>query len=442
MDFVADIFERETADAWYKRPASELLPPGTTCECGGTEFDKEFDILDVWFDSGSSHYVVLNGEDGLHWPADIYLEGGDQYRGWFHSSLLIAVGVNGTAPYRTVICHGWTLDAEGRAMSKSVGNVISPLDVIKDNGAEILRLWVASIDYTEDARISEEILSRLREAYRKLRNTSRFLLGNLYDFNPANAIGDDCALTELDRWALARTAAVAKKVEEAYKRYEFHTVYHTLYNFFVVDMSSFYLDILKDRLYTAAPQSTSRRAAQTALFRIADTMVRLLAPVLPFTAEEIWTSLYGEKAPAESVHMTEFSRETDHYLNPELLARWERFQEIRERVSKVLEECRQTKVIGNSLEARVEIRCGEKTYQYLESFGAELRFLFLVSEVVLVRDPSSGSDTLDVKVSPAAGQKCERCWHYTTDVGSFADFPTVCARCHQSLEEMGLTHSA
>ncbi|RPJ55902.1 MAG: isoleucine--tRNA ligase [Acidobacteria bacterium] len=439
VDFVADIFERETADAWYRRPASELMPPGTTCKCGGTEFEKEFDILDVWFDSGSSHYVVLNGEDKLSWPADIYLEGGDQYRGWFHSSLLIAVGVKGTAPYRTVICHGWTLDAEGRAMSKSVGNVISPLDLIKDNGAEILRLWVASIDYTEDARISEEILSRLREAYRKLRNTSRFLLGNLYDFNPAaDTVADSC-LSVLDRWALARTAVVAKKVEEAYKRYEFHTVYHTLYNFFVVDMSSFYLDILKDRLYTAAAQSASRRAAQTALFRIADTMVRLLAPVLPFTAEEIWMNLYKDGAPADSVHMAEFSRETDTYLDLELLARWERFQEIRERVSKVLEECRQTKVIGNSLEARTEIRCGEKMYEYLASFGTELRFLFLVSEVVLVRDPGLVPDELDVKVTTAAGQKCERCWHYTTDVSSFADFPTICGRCHGALEEMGLT---
>lgn len=439
VDHVADIFERETADAWYKRPASELLPPGTKCECGGTEFDKEFDILDVWFESGSSHYVVLNGEDGLHWPADIYLEGGDQYRGWFHSSLLIAVGINGTAPYKTVICHGWTLDPEGRAMSKSLGNVISPLDLIKDNGAEILRLWAASIDYTEDSRISEEILSRLREAYRKLRNTSRFLLGNLYDFNPATDAVADSSLTELDTWALARMAAVAKKVEDAYKRYEFHTVYHTLYNFFVVDMSSFYLDILKDRLYTAAPQSASRRAAQTALFRIADTVVRLLAPVLPFTAEEIWTNLYREAAPSESVHAAEFSRATDSYFDPELLARWERFQEIRERVSKVLEECRQAKVIGNSLEAKTEIRCGQKTVEYLATFGAELRFLFLVSEVVLVRDPGLGADELDVKVSPAAGQKCERCWHYTTDVGSFADFPTVCGRCHQSLGEMGVT---
>ncbi|HXK58793.1 MAG TPA: isoleucine--tRNA ligase [Acidobacteriota bacterium] len=436
VDFVADIFEKETADAWYQRPASELLPPGTTCECGSTDFDKEFDILDVWFDSGSSHYAVLNGQDGLHWPADLYLEGGDQYRGWFHSSLLIGIGVREAAPYRGVICHGFTLDAEGRAMSKSVGNVISPLEVMKENGAEILRLWAASIDYTEDMRISAEMLTRLREAYRKLRNTNRFLLGNLFDFNPATDSVDDCSLTQLDRWALARLAQVARKVEEAYKRYEFHTVYHTLHNFCVVDLSSFYLDILKDRLYTAAPQSTARRAAQTALFRIADTLVRLLAPILPFTADEIWANLYKHGAPFPSVHIGEFSREADRFYDSELLVRWERFRELREQVSKVLEEARESKLIGNSLEAQVELRCGEKTYQFLSTFGPDLKFLLLVSQVVLVQDSEKGQDGLDIRVSLAAGQKCERCWHYTTDVGSFEDYPTICGRCHQALEEM------
>jgi len=438
INHVADIFERETADAWYVRPVAELLPPGTTCKCGGAEFDKEFDILDVWFDSGSSHFVVLDGQDGLTWPADVYLEGGDQYRGWFHSSLLIAVGARGTAPYRMVICHGWTLDAEGRAMSKSLGNVISPLDIIKDNGAEIVRLWVASMDYTEDARISEEILSRLREAYRKLRNTSRFLLGNLYDFDPTRDMVADCDLTELDRWALARTAAVAQKAEEAYRRYDFHVVYHTLYNFCVVDLSNFYLHIIKDRLYTAAQRSVARRAAQTALFRIADTLVRLLAPLLPFTADEIWANLYPAGAEAPSVHMALFSRETDRFQNPELLQRWERFELVRDKVSKSLEDDRQSKKIGTSLEARLILRCGPKAHEYLSTFEPGLRFLFVVSEVTLVEDPRLSADEVEVTVERASGQKCERCWNYLPEVGSFSDVPNVCARCHEALEEMGV----
>jgi isoleucyl-tRNA synthetase len=437
INHVADIFERETADAWYIRPASELLPAGTSCKCGGQEFDKEFDILDVWFDSGSSHHVVLDGQDGLRWPADIYLEGGDQYRGWFHSSLLIAVGARGAAPYRMVICHGWTLDAEGRAMSKSLGNVISPLDIIKDNGAEILRLWVASIDYTEDSRISEEILSRLREAYRKLRNTSRFLLGNLYDFDPAKDQVADSDLTELDRWALARMAAVAQKAEEAYGRYEFHVVYHALYNFCVVDLSNFYLHIIKDRLYTAAPRSVPRRSAQTALFRIADTLVRLLAPLMPFTADEIWTSLYPQGEAASSVHTALFSREIDRYQDSELLKRWERFEEVREKVSKALEEDRQSKAIGTSLEAQIGLRCGTKAYEYLKTFEPGLRFLFVVSEVELTEDRALAADAVEVTVAPAVGQKCERCWNYRPEVGSHSDVPNVCSRCYAALQEMG-----
>ena len=432
---VADIFEVETADAWYRRSVQELLPPGTTCPCGGTEFEKEYDILDVWFDAGSSHHVVLNGQDSMRWPADVYMEGPDQHRGWFHSSLLIAVGIRDAAPYRSVICHGWTLDAQGRAMSKSVGNVIAPGDVIKDNGAEILRLWVASIDYTEDARISEEILSRLREAYRKLRNTSRYLLGNLFDFDPARNAVPDAELTEIDRWALARMASVSEKVQEAYSRYDFHVVYHALYNFCVVDLSNFYLDILKDRLYTAGRDSAARRSAQTALFTIADTLVRLMAPVLPFTAEEIWSNLYSEGAPAASVHMTEFSKEIDRYRNLELLSRWERFEDIRQIVSKALEESRQSKAIGNSLEARIAIRAGRGAASYLQGFDG-LRYLFLVSEVDLIEDGGLAENEVQVSVSRASGTKCERCWNYTSDVGTSSEFPTVCGRCAQTLSEL------
>lgn len=436
---VADIFEKESADAWYARTTAELLPDHARCACGGKEFEKEYDILDVWLDSGVSHHVVLGKRPDLPWPSDVYLEGGDQYRGWFHSSLLVAVGVRGTAPYRTVICNGWTLDAEGRAMSKSLGNVISPLDVMKVDGAEILRLWVASIDYTEDMRLGEEILARLREAYRKLRNTHRFLLGNLYDFDPGQAV-DPSQMKELDRWALARMAHAARRVEDAYRRHEFHVVYHTLYNFCVVDLSSFYLDILKDRLYISAPASLERRAAQTALFIITDTLVRLLAPILPFTAEEIWKNLYRDGAAAESVHLVEFSQEIRKHEGPDLLQRWKWFEEIREKVSKTLEESRSKREIGSSLEAGIRLSAGGKAFEYLKSFSDDLRTLFIVSEVILAEAAESAEGDLDVTVSRAPGEKCERCWNYSATVGSHQDLPTICSRCHAVLREMGETN--
>ncbi len=428
---VAELFEREGADAWYARPVHELMPADTRCGCGGQEFEKEFDILDVWFDSGASHAVALGHRPDLPWPSDVYLEGGDQYRGWFHSSLLVAVGVRGTAPYRTVICHGWTLDTEGRAMSKSLGNVISPLDVMKQNGAEILRLWVSSIQYTEDSRLGEEILARLREAYRKLRNTQRFLLGNLHDFEPPLGVPPE-GLEEIDRWALARLAQVAARVEKAYEDFQFHVVYHTLYNFCTVDLSSFYLDVLKDRLYVLAPDSPSRRAAQTALFTITDTLVRLLAPILPFTSEEVWLELYGDTPPHESVHLAEYSRTADAFRDDELLERWRRLLEIRERVTKALEECRQAKQIGNSLEAQLTLRGPAETIRYLSTFR-ELRYLFLVSSVRL--EPNQSAE-LEVEVAKVPHQRCERCWHYLPSVGSHDDLPTVCDRCRDILQKM------
>ena len=433
---VADIFEKESADAWYRRATSDLLQEGTVCRCGGREFEKEYDILDVWFESGASHHVVLGVLPDLPWPADVYLEGGDQYRGWFHSSLLVAVGLRGAAPYRKVICNGWTLDAEGKAMSKSLGNVIAPLEVMKNNGAEILRLWVASIDYTEDVRLGEEILSRLRETYRKLRNTNRFLLGNLYDFHSSKAVAKS-QLTELDRWALARMAQVARRVEEAYQRYEFHVVYHTLYHFCVVDLSNFYLDILKDRLYISAPDSGLRRSAQTALFSIADTIVRLLAPILPFTVEEIWKSLYSESAPVPSVHLAEFSRQITEYEDVALLKRWERFQRIREKASKALEESRQNKEIGNSLEAQLTLRCSQNSLEYLKSLSDDLQGLFLVSRVELDLAAGLSDDEVEVAVSKAPGGKCERCWNYSPWVGTHPDLPMICSRCHGVLKEIG-----
>ncbi|MFQ5738148.1 MAG: isoleucine--tRNA ligase [Acidobacteriota bacterium] len=434
VDHVADLFEAEGADAWYARPVAELLPPGTACGCGETEFDKEFDILDVWFDSGASHHVVLGGRADLPWPADVYLEGGDQYRGWFQSSLLVAVGARNQAPYRTVICHGFTLDAQGRAMSKSVGNVISPLEIVRRDGAEILRLWVASINYTEDARLDQEVLARLREAYRKLRNTQRFLLGNLSDFNSSQAVPDS-ELEEIDRWALAFTAGVSHRVQQAYRRFEFHVVYHNLYNFCVVDLSSFYLDVLKDRLYVLAADSKSRRSAQTALFQISDTLVRLLAPILPFTSEEVWDHLHCGQEPFQSVHLAEFPGELDEHRNDPLLKRWERLRQIREEATRVLEESRQRKEIGHSLEAMVTLYGHPRTVAYLKSFP-DLCGIFLVSKMALKEDSDLDQEETRIEISRAPGEKCERCWNYSTSVGSNPEIPSVCDRCHQVLRQM------
>ncbi|MBI4456197.1 MAG: isoleucine--tRNA ligase [Acidobacteria bacterium] len=438
---VAEIFEREGADAWYARGELELLPPNTVCSrCGAWQFKKEFDILDVWFDSGSSLLAVL-GQQGeqkdvnVTWPADMYLEGNDQYRGWFQSSLLVGVGTRNGAPYRSVVTHGMTLDAEGKAMSKSVGNVIAPQKIIKQSGAEILRLWVCSIDYREDARLSPEILSRLQEAYRKIRNTARFILGNLYDFEPAKhrlALED---LWELDRWALARTFEVSEKAKAGFESYQFHVVYHLLHQFCVSDLSSFYLDILKDRLYTRASNSRARRSAQTALFEVLDCLCRLLAPLLPFTADEIWLQLHDQEPGDESVHLKLFRNMRD-YADNTLLVRWERLLQLREEIYKKLEEARQAKLIGTSLEAQLVLVCGEHQFDYLKGFSSDLRYIFIVSEVALEESADFGPDYLEIKVQPAEGKKCERCWNYSSDVGINNQYPSVCSRCVAALEEM------
>jgi isoleucyl-tRNA synthetase len=431
---VAAIFEREGADAWYARPESELLPPDTRCACGSAEFRKEFDILDVWFDSGSSHLAVLEGRKDLAWPADMYLEGNDQYRGWFQSSLLIGVGARDASPYRIVVTHGMTLDAEGRAMSKSLGTGIPPQDIIKQSGAEILRLWVSSIDYREDARLSEEILSRLRDAYRKIRNTARYILGNIHDFDSERdrIAADD--LLELDRWALASLFEISEKAGAAYEKYQFHSVYHLLYQFCAADLSSFYLDVLKDRLYISAARSQARRSAQTALFEILDCLCRLMAPLVPFTADEIWRYLHQGRC-AESVHMAVF-RDMSAFANRTLLLRWETLLQVREEVSKRLEEARQAKTIGTSLEAQLVLRCGEHRFEYLKSFASDLRYIFIVSEVALERAEGLGPEDLEIKVEPATGEKCERCWNYSSDVGANDIYPTLCSRCVAALNEL------
>jgi isoleucyl-tRNA synthetase len=440
VEHVAGIFEREGADAWYQYPAADLLPPGTTCpECGQAEFEKEFDILDVWFDSGVSYEALVRSRPEHTWPADMYLEGGDQYRGWFHSSLLASLGSRGSSPYREVVTHGWVLDKDGLAMSKSKGNAIEPEDIIPTSGAEILRLWVGSIEYKEDVRMSEEILSRLREAYRKLRNTMRFLLANLhrnepapgdrFNFDPARHAVPVAAMLEIDRWALSRLAEVLARCDAAYTGYDFHIVYHTLYQFCAVDLSAVYFDILKDRLYTMGADSPERRSAQTALWHILHTLVRALAPVMPFTTEEVWQHMRTFAELPESVHLADFPAAPAEWDHPGLRARWERLFEVREAVSKALEVARQAGRIGNSLEAAVTLAVHPDDLAILTPATSDLRYIFIVSAVELKEDPAAQPGQPLVTVRNADGAKCERCWNYSPRVGAYEDFPTVCERC-------------
>ena len=442
-----ELFRREGADAWYSHPIEDLLPAGTKCpECEGTKLRKETDILDVWFDSGASHFAVLGRRADLPWPSDIYLEAGDQYRGWFHSSLLIALGTHGAAPYRQVLTHGWVLDAEGRAMSRSLGNVIDPQDVIKTHGAEIVRLWVASVDLREDVVISPEILTRLSEAYRKLRNTFRYCLSNLYDFDPERASVEGDQLEEIDAWALVRTAEVLEQVEAGYEECAFHKVYRALYDFATVDLSAFYFDILKDRLYTAPARSERRRAAQTALYRIADAVVRAVAPLLCFTADEVWSHLPAPHLREPSVHLARFIppqqlREGIPERHFKQLENWDRLVAIRNEVLKALEMARQEKIIGSGLEAKVRLFTDGDLAPLLHDYRAVLPTLFIVSQVEIGEDslaPAYESQLpgLKVRIEKATGRKCARCWNYSERVGEDADYPTVCERCSAALKEI------
>jgi len=433
------------ADIWFIKKTEEFLPPGYACrECGGNSFSKEMDILDVWFDSGISHAAVIDLDERLSWPADMYLEGSDQHRGWFQSSLLASVGNKGKAPYRTVLTHGFVVDGQGKKMSKSLGNVVAPQEVIKTDGAEILRLWVSAEDYRDDVRISKEILERLTEAYRKIRNTCRFLLGNLYDFH----YKDYNALLEVDRWAMSRLQSFAGKVTSAYENFNFHEVFHAIHNFCVVDMSSFYLDVLKDRLYTFRADSLERRAAQWVLYQILSTMTRLMAPILSFTAEEVWQSM-GQRAEGreESIFLAPFPEVDERHLNRELEKKWERLLLVRDEVNKALETKRAEKVIGNSLEAKVILsvpdRKGlraqgiEQSYKILiNGYRDFLPTLFIVSAVEITdrkRDPSYKSteiEGLEITVERAPGAKCQRCWNWSETVGTFKEAPEICDRCY------------
>ena len=440
---VVDLFARSGADAWYAPEADSALPSDAKCkECGATQFTRETDILDVWFESGSSHAAVLGHEPDLPWPADLYLEGGDQYRGWFHSSLLCAMGTRGQAPYRKVATNGWTLDEKGHAMSKSLGNVVDPVDIATRLGAEIVRLWVASVDFREDVTCSEQLMQRVAENYRKIRNTFRYVLGNLGDFNPASdAVAFD-QMQAIDQYMLRRTLELVNDVTKWYDEFTFHKSYQAVNHFCVVQLSSFYFDVLKDRLYTSAPKSVARRSAQTAIWRIGEALVRLMAPLMSFTAEEVWSYLPQLANRAESVHLTTFPKAEDILGNAGIsedtkqAEDWEKLRAVREEVLKALEEARNQKMIGTGLEAQVKIAAADPVYSLLVKYQDQLRYVFIVSAVHLEKVSGNGSTGISVTVAKAAGKKCERCWNYSTRVGEDTSYPTVCERCVAVLREI------
>jgi isoleucyl-tRNA synthetase len=429
---VADIFEKEGSNAWFLKPSSDLLPPGTICpKCAGTTFEKEHNILDVWFESGASQSVLGKRAD-LPWPADVYIEGHDQHRGWFNSSLLIGVGASGASPFRACITHGFVLDGQGRAMSKSAGNIVEPRDVIAQNGAEILRLWIAMLNFKEDAPFGNEILQRLVEAYRKVRNTWRFILGNLQDFDPARDSLKAVEMEPFDRWALDRNAEVSRRMIRAYEEYEFHAVFHAAYNYFTVDLSAFYLDALKDRLYCSGRDSRLRRSAQTALFRILTDSLRLLAPLLPFTTEEAWESLASFPGKEESVHLAYFPDAQEPWLSEDERRKWDVLIALREKILKQLETARESKLIGNALEAKATVLAPADQIRLIEGSVDLLSVLCIVSSVRVER--SAGTE-IEIKIDPAEGQKCRRCWNYSISVGTSSSHPDLCRRCEDVLAE-------
>ncbi|RUM41033.1 MAG: isoleucine--tRNA ligase [Desulfobulbus sp.] len=440
------LFEKEGADAWFSYEASDFIPEGVTCTCGAENFVKETDILDVWFDSGTSHAAVLEARSELRSPADLYLEGSDQHRGWFQSSLLTCVGTRGRAPYKGVLTHGYVVDGQGKKMSKSIGNVVAPQEVIDKNGAEILRLWVASEDYRDDIKVSDEILRHVSDAYRKIRNTMRFLLSNLNDFDSAtDSVGSE-HLTELDKWALARYAELVRKVVQAYADYEFHTIYHALHNFCGTVISSLYMDVLKDRLYCSTPDDPARRAAQGVIHRILDGLLRLMAPILSVTAAEAWEHLYAmdQKSPLEeSVFFADFPDVSDITVDETLDLRWEKMLSVRSEITRVLEHARREKIIGLSLDAEVLLQLEGEIADFLDDKRELLQELCIVSGLTVVDSAADGEFTeceevegMRVAVRPADGKKCERCWIISSTVGEDTEHPTLCNRCALVVREL------
>jgi isoleucyl-tRNA synthetase len=435
IEKAAGVFEQYNADAWYERPIEEFLPAGLTCpSCGGTAFERERDILDVWFDSGSSHEAVLARSPELAWPADMYLEGSDQHRGWFQSSLLVALATRQRPPYREVLTHGFLIDMEGRKMSKSVGNVISPQDVIKESGAEIIRLWVASTEFTEELRVSKEILTRVVDVYRKLRNTCRILAANLYDFDPATDMVPLDRLDAVDRFALARYADAASRTRAAFDAYDFAVATRVISHLATVDLSAFYVDVTKDRMYTLAAGSSERRSTQTAMYLICDGLARLLAPILPVTADQLWQHLPGQHLPGRSasVHLENLP-DTKALDDAATIETWERLLGVRETVNAVLEQKRKDKVIGTSLGAHVAVAARGPIASLLEEYRAQLPMLFNVSQVSLDVGPADGVDDIKVEVAKAAGVKCERCWRIVSAVRTEPEWAGICDRCVDAL---------
>ena len=429
---VSDLFRKEGSDAWYKYDANDILPKTEVCECGVSDWEKDPDIMDVWFDSGSTWSAVCRERPELRWPVDMYMEGADQFRGWFQSSLLTSVATQGVAPYREVLCHGWVVDAQGKQMHKSAGNGMEPSEIIRDYGADIIRLWVASSDYTVDVRAGKEIFRQLSEAYRKMRNTARFMLGNINDFDPAKDMVDDDQLFEIDRWALEACNKLTATMRDAYEHYDFSRAYHALYNFCVIDMSNFYMDVIKDRLYCA--DDHARRCAQTALYRILVDFTKLLAPILCFTSQEIWSyipKLDGMKDYVVFEQMPEVKAAADEAFE----AKWDRIMAIRDDVKKVLEQARADKVIGSALEAGLTLYCSKEVYDFLNAIPMdELADLFIVSHVDLVEGEGGVKglvEGLGVSAAHAAGNKCLRCWKYETTVGEDG----LCPRCAKVLKQ-------
>ncbi len=442
---VVQFISQHGADGWYTAEADAILSDGHKCaHCGGTKFKKETDILDVWFESGSSHAAVLGHEPNLPWPADLYLEGGDQHRGWFHSSLLCAIGYEGSAPYRMVATSGWTLDEQGRAMSKSLGNTVDPVEIADTLGGEIVRMWVASVDFREDVACSPQIMQRVAGIYRDIRNTFRYILGNLDGFDPARDAVPFEEMQPIDQYMLRQTVELSADVQRSYEEFAFHKIYHRINNFCGVELSAFYFDVLKDRLYTKGRKSVPRRAAQTAIWRIGEALVRLLAPIMSFTCEEVWGYLPAVEGRLESVHLTTFP-ETGDLLggngaalpaDPVDVENWKTVRSVRETVLKALEEARNQKLIGANLQAQVTLTAADPVFSVLERFKNDLRYFFIVSDVELKQGSANGDTPVLVQVNKAPGVKCERCWNFSTRVGEDKNYPTVCERCAPVLKEI------
>ncbi|UNC92844.1 isoleucine--tRNA ligase [Candidatus Contubernalis alkaliaceticus] len=450
---VRDLFAEEGSDAWFRRTAEEMLPAGLQCpHCSGSGFRKETDIMDVWFDSGSTHAAVCDAREELGWPVDLYLEGSDQYRGWFQSSLLTSVATRESAPYRSVLTHGWVVDGEGKKMSKSVGNVVAPKEIIKNYGADILRLWVSSSDFKGDVRVSPNILKQLSEVYRKIRNTARYMLGNSRDFSPSKDRVPYSEMWEIDRWALHRLQELVETVTRAYEKYEFHQVFHSIHNFCVIDMSNFYLDVLKDRLYVFPAGDSGRRAAQTVMYEILNSLVIMIAPIMPFTAEEIWQFLPEKPEEVEkTVQLASWPEVNKNYLDNRLKEKWQGILEVRNEVSRALEEARRSKIISGSQGASVDIYPAPDVYELLKEYEEQLAMIFIVSHILLHKPDtlvalegiyeSSSIRDLKIGVSQARGGKCERCWNISETVGTQTENPELCNRCYSVIKELDVSLS-